>query len=320
MQKRPFIVLVLLISFSWLHATENENFSITIEPYFGLMNGSIHESVTYFNNNERCYESLLTWDIENIKVYGTEINLELSKYFNINFSYLQGKSSISGFMQDYDWLNPFTQKWINDPSDELTNYSKHTNTLNAYSKFLVGGGIIFHLLGKITLIPAFKLNSEFIKLTGSNGFKDYKSDNHEIKRMYGDIISYQQQLTSLLFGSELKIECIPYTLIQLNFYGAFTNLEAYDSHIFRKVLFNDKIYGFFSLESSAKIYFLWQEKYGIGLKGSIQYFPEVFGADWSNSIDAQGVWEIAENAKFGQEYGGSSRFLWQLGLTAFFRF
>lgn len=313
--KKSFIFLCIIFLSSSVFA-EFKQFSVSVEPIYGLMNGSIEESVTYFDDNDvRTYESRLDWDVKNIMLYGATVSFDLYKYLNLNITAVKGISGASGNMQDYDWLNPFTTAWLKDDPEELTNYSFHNNTLNNYSKINYGIGANIYLPAKITLIPKLAYTTEYIKMTGSGGYYTYKTYNWEKIDFPEDqkVISYEQALNSFLFGLSTNIETIPHTFISLDFSIApkMASIEALDTHLARNVKFNDKLYDALDLEGAAKACYLFNNNFGIGVKGFVQYIPNVFGADW---VGYGSYWAEAT------EEGGSNRFLWSVQLSGFIRY
>ena len=181
--KKTVLALLIFSLASFLFSAELTSFSF--EPEFGFLNGKIVENVWYVDviksDTTITYTpssnmSRLDWQLENVPYFGADIKTVFNQNLLIDFHFINAINGSCGIMEDYDWLNPITPEWKDDPPDELTNYSIHTLNLDSLTNIDFKIGKIFYLDTEknISLTPSFGINIETLSFIGINGWKTYK--------------------------------------------------------------------------------------------------------------------------------------------------
>ena len=323
----PFIFLTLLSS---NFALANGNLSIKITPRFELANGIINEYVfdeACLNTDNK--ESQLAWDLKTIPVFGFNADIELHRYVHIDINGSAGIPTRSGYMQDYDWLNSIGStigypEWEleNNPT-ELTNYSKHENTLKKYITFTASLGGNIYLPARITLTPKIAYQYEFIAFDGKNGFNIYKSNKYQKYDYTDKVISYAQEFNSMLLGLTVNISTLPQMFFTADFMISpkMTFLNALDYHYKPRIFypygiaFWDNFTNLFQLQSNITAQYKFNKYHQIGLTGFIQYIPLQKGNTRSNSLTKDQVHAPSGWTDAYINGGGTSRLIWSLGLN-----
>ena len=322
--KRHFLlsVIILLTSISGsLFALDNkyENyFSFRITPQFEIVNGLINEYV--FDENCKNTDnklSELNWHLSSIALFSLQADFDIIKYISVGLSTSFAVPQRSDFMQDSDWQNSTTTGWEKDAPTERTDFSEHVNNLNKFISFTVSAGGNIYLPFNITLVPYVAYQYEFIKFTGSEGYGIYKQDNFNPSDWKGKIISYEQELNSVFLGLKAKLNCIPKTLINLNFSISpkMTIINAIDYHFTRSLAFNDKIKNPLVINSDISAQYAFTKNHSAGFTGKIQYIPLSKGDTYQGKIDSSGELSSDDWKQIGTDTGGTDRFIWSLGLN-----
>lgn len=317
--KRIFIIISFLAQFfalAYAQMTPDADINFSAGFSFGVMNGEINEYVedeNHYNN----HMSQLDWDIKNIKIADINTDILIERTLLIKTDIRFGFAGESGFMQDYDWLNPVS--WPKDPLEELTNYSKHTNILTKYYKISETLGVNLYLPLRITLTPFMMFEKEEIDFDGIDGYSLYKSNNWEEKSFSGNVISYQQDTKMLFFG--LALNFMPFHRAGLQISGAIspkiTDVDAIDRHRLTRVAYWDHVYKGTMYKAQTSLYFN-AYKWRFNLNGEIYYLPEATGFTSQARLDSEGNVLNEFSGNIGD--GGTSRFLQIYSLTAIYRF
>lgn len=300
-------------------AAEGKDFSISVSSY--LMNGIVNEYVfDELTTQSKKLESQLDWDISNIPVIG----VDFEKYFNK--VYIGGNLSVglpkqSGYMQDYDWLNPYYAKWMNDDPDEVTNYSKHTNNLAQYFDFTITAGWIFDISQYFQVTPVAAYNHNLIYMDGFDGYSKYKNENWEERTFSGKVISYKQVINAFALGCILNSNISRFSITDYFAVSPYiTSVDSYDYHWMRSVLFYDMIKSPFKLDEKVSITCRFLDFFKVNLFGATTYIPVSTGKDYAYSINSEGQ-VYSKGSYSGDEVkGGTARFLWCVGLSLGFEF
>ena len=320
MKKAVFLSVFLLISgFRGLWSEENNNpyFSFSITPQFEVANGMIREYV--FDDDIKNIdnkESQLDWNVKTIALFDLQTDFDIIRYLFIGLEGKLGVPQRSDFMQDYDWLN--TLDWPNEDPSELTNFSEHINNLDKYLDFKAKLGTNIYLPAEIKLSPYIAYQYEFIRFSGTGGYKIYKSDNWNKADFTGKVISYEQEKASFLLGLLFQINCIPRAVLKLDFdiSPKTTALNATDYHYVKYTAYLDTFKNLFQLESKMTANYCFTKNHSAGLSGRIQYIPLSKGTTYLRTIDSEGnflddEWRLPSDGG----YGGTERLIWAIGLN-----
>ncbi len=323
---RPFILLfTFLLTTSWLSALDNNYFAFSITPQFEIANGVIKEYVfedACLNIDNK--ESQLDWDVKTIALFGLQADFDIIRYISLGLSASFAVPQSSGFMQDYDWLNSIGgqynhPEWENDDPTECTNFSEHINKLDKYIIFNLSLRGNIYLPAEIKVTPHLGYKYEFIRFTGADGYSNYKWNNHEIQTFSGKVISYEQELHSMLLGLNLEIGCIPRTTINLNFDISpyLTILNATDKHYVSTpaTAYLDKFKKLVLIESGLTAQYTFSKNHAAGINGSLQYEPLSKGNTYSRTINSSGNFTSSSWQALSDCKGGTERFIWSLGLN-----
>ena len=293
--------------------------SFTISPQIGLLNGKIVENVwnvktsttedtiTYYPTTRM---SRLDWEIKNACLFGADTDFHFNDKYSFLISFKNGFPKDCGIMEDYDWLNPFTTEWENDPADELTNYSKHTNYMNGFCF-----GRIFYLdkNNNISLTPRFGFEIEDISFSGIGGWRTYKSENWE-KKQFADkkVISYSQSFIAPVLSLNCDFNFLSYFEATLDLSVLWIKLmNCYDMHHERNALFNDRIEKTWKFGTQGSVFYKINQSHKIGFSGWINFIPESYGFTYSSAT---------ATTPDPTTMGGTNRFLWGYSFTYVFKF
>lgn len=323
------LFISIFITFS-IAALDNDILSFRITPQIGLVNGSINEYVFDEENSKNTdYKiSQLDWDIKNIPVLGVKAEFNILRYIAINLSTSFGIPKISGYMQDYDWLNSYAgidieipTSWIGDDPTELTNYSQHTNELKNYIDFYISAGGNIYLPFNLKLTPFLSYQYESIHLAGKQGFGRYKNKDKtfDIKDYSNNnqVISYLQETNAMFLGLSVKFDNIPHTSLSADFFVSpkMTFLNAIDYHYTRSIAFWDKMSNIWQLKGNIEAQYNFNKYNKAGLFTSIQYIPVSKGDTSKKSINSDGSLSDGKWVMISKNGGGTSRLIWSIGIN-----
>lgn len=320
--KKLFCICILPLSAGTLFASENFNLSLDLD--FGLLNGHVYEYVfDDSNQNTDHMESKLDWDVKNIPYFELSAQADIWKYVYVEADAKIGIPKSSGNMQDYDWLNSMAtsypdipDSWADDPATELTNYSKHNNSLLSYYdvNIFLGGNITIPSTS-VKITPFLNYNYWFIGFDGSNGYREYKIENFERKYYKQSVISYKQEYNSLLLGTTVSATFNQSFFISgsLMFSPMLNFNTSIDNHKTRNDVFIDLINNTFEVKAKVQAKYIYNDLLNFGLKSSIQYIPVAKGADYMNPPQKDGKYYLGKPAEGVQ--GGTSSFLWTLSIS-----
>ena len=313
------IIFSLLSAFYAFSEVKITAFSFA--PEIGFLNGTIVENVWNANVTQSgktltytptTKMSRLDWQFENAVFFGATTELTFNDKINFNFSIKNAIAKDCGVMEDYDWLNPLN--WPNDPADEITNYSKHTNTINSFTLIDFTLGRIFFLGKKknISITPCAGFEVETIDLSGIGGWKTYKSDDWEVIPFKGNVISYSQVYAVPVIKLCSDFNFLKYFETTLNLSAVYIEiLDCLDEHHLRNALFNDRIQDSWKLQAELGLYFKFLQMNKIGIKGSISYIPDSYGFTYSPPEATK---------PDSSTMGGTNRLLWSYSFVYVFKF
>ena len=316
MKKSLFTTLIIFHLVAFIFARDASDCTFTFEPSFGFMNGTIVENVWYVNEQKTqtttTYtptqkQSRLDWQLQNAPYFGMNVDMTFPKKVFFNFDFNTVFSGEFGIMEDYDWLNPI--KWPKDPSDELTNYSIHTNRINQVTqiKVLLGYGFEFDTDFPWKLLPGFGFMVQSCSFEGFGGYKTYKQDNW-VKYNFADItvISYKQNSVAPIVDLKAYID-FDYFDTSINLFTAYIKkLDCVDRHELRSQFFNDRIADVWIFGGTIKAMYKLDSTNKIGLKASVQFSPDAYGFTYSSKTSTK---------PSSGSLGGSSKFLWTYSIV-----
>ena len=319
-------LIILFSSISCLFALDNKiekYFSFTINHRFEIASGVINEYVfdkACLNTDNKL--SQLDWNIKALAVFNLNTDFNILKYGNLSLSCSLAVPQRSDYMQDYDWENSIGDQmghpeWMDDDPTENTSFSEHVNHLDKYINYQVslGGNIYLPLEIKITPYAAYYY--EFIKFSSSQGYGIYKSYDFEVYPFTGKVISYEQQINTVLFGIKLKADCIPRTSINIDFNISpnLAKLNAIDYHLTRNKAFNDRFNTLTLINSELTALYRFTKNHRAGFSGKIQYIPLKKGDTFEGTTNSEGKITSNNWTQAGKDSGGTERFIWTFGFN-----
>lgn len=319
-----FISFLCVLFFQAQMYCEESKLKVSIAPELGFLSGEIVENVWYVNSSENGSKTTLTpttrmsrldWQIENSFNWGFNTDFTFNNKYTFLFSIKNAISQNCGVMEDYDWLNPITRGWLNDPADELTNYSIHTNYMNNYTHINFMIGRIFYLgqNKNIGLTPLFGIDIENISMSGISGWYTYKKDNW--KKFYFDdekVISYSQSYAAPILLLNADFNFARYFEVCLGLSAVWIKeLDCIDLHHAKNTYYNDRIENAWNFGAELKFFFKIKERNKIGIKGGINYIPDAYGFTYNSKTDT-----MPDTTSLG----GTSRLIWNYSLVYVFRF
>ena len=279
-----------------------------------------------FCRNKDNVESRLDWDVKNIALFKIRGDFDILDYVYTGLDFSIAVPGKSGQMQDYDWLNSVggtygsNIDWFNDPPDENTDYSCHTNNLEKYMSFSFALGGNIHLPYEIKVSPFISYDYDYIGFYASDGWGIYKANDWEQTDFYGKVIAYKQETNAFSLGAKVQSTAVPRTWLYSDFSvsPALTFTNAIDHHYSYEdpksgAAYWDKFTYLWQLKANLKAQFIFNENHSAGLAGFIQYIPRQKGITYSKEITngrlARGAWaELPVN-------GGLERFIWSVSLS-----
>ena len=303
---------------SGLFALDSNYLSFRITPLFEIATGRITEYVFDPNcKNTDNKISELDWNVSTIALAGFSADFEIIRYLHLGLQTKFGVGQRSDFMQDYDWLNSVTPAWQDEDPAENTNFSEHINKLDKAVDFKISAGGNLYLPLEMQLTPYLSYKYEFIRFTATGGYSEYKQNNYEKKQFEGNVISYEQEINTLLLGLNFQAKGIPRTRIMMDFAISpyLTSLKATDYHYLRNTAFRDSFKNLLQIESDLCAQYCFTKNHAAGIYGRIQYIPLSQGTTAYTSIDKQGNF-LSDNWTDDESgFGGTERFIWSLGLN-----
>ena len=308
--KRTILSLIFVIFSFSAFAVNWEDFSLSVEPLFGLKCGQIDEYVflkeSNFSNDKL---SELNWEIKPELYYGIKIQGAWRRFFEESY-FSTGIPMETGLMMDSDWQNnqPTAVALENAQGRNYkTAYSEHDNHLDYDINFGFKGGYKFKIFDWFTAKPAIAFEYQNIKFTGKNGKGWYgygsdenqsfrakngyyaaynDSENQTVIKFSGRIITYNRIADYLWLGSDFSF-IIPceflknFTFDTGFFFAPYVYAVSYDSHLGREYDFADKTTGFFAafkwnLGTEYKI----NERHSILLSANYFYMRVLRGDDY----------------------------------------
>lgn len=239
-----------------------KDFSLAVEPLFGLRYGQLDEYVFLKESNYSDDKlSELNWELKPELYYGLKVHGGWKDFFaETTLSF--GIPMKTGLMKDSDWFNSQTYAVTTANAaghDYKTCYSEHDNHLDYDINFNFKGGYQFLIRDFVNIKPAFAFDYENIKFTGiagqglygnsiSNNYWAAYNDksNNGLMKFSGRVITYRRELYLLWLGSDFSVK-LPrnFTVTTGFFFAPYVHALSFDSHLTKDVDYADKTTGFF---------------------------------------------------------------------------
>lgn len=255
-------LVALIFAFVSLAGGFADDFSLSIEPVFGIRSGQLDE---YVFVNECAYDddklSELNWHFDREFYIGAKVEGAWKFIFastELNFAIPMR----TGLMMDSDWLN--VQSKNAEDYQYKTNYSISDNYLDSDFNFSIKTGFNFPLLDfpilSLSLKPfvgfdynSIKFNAKYGNAwygkSNSKGFSSpYDDEENQIVYTFDDkVISYERQTYIFWLGFDGEVDFSKAFSISTGFqFSPYIYAESIDTHWLTKYMFGDKTPGFFS--------------------------------------------------------------------------
>ena len=296
--------------------------SISFEPEFGFLNGTIIENVWYAkktnSNTSTVYTpttklSRLDWQLQNTPYFGLDFTTVFNEHLLFDFNIFTALSRDCGIMEDYDWKKE-------DQPNHLTNYSIHTNALESYSNiyFTIGYILKINAVFPISITPSFGIDFYEFDFTGRSGYKMYEDDNWE-KEYFSDeiVIEYTQSYVCphLSISADFDFTSFFETKLVAGI-SYIDEYNAYDIHEVRHIYFNDRIKQAWLFDGKLQLSYKINRTHKLSLNGTINYMPDAYAFTY---ISTTTINNFSENPD-ATNLGGTSRLMWSYGINYTYTF
>ena len=309
--KKTFSKILIFLITSICVFAEVKLTEFSFAPEVGFLNGKIVENVWYvqtsITNNTMTFRpttrmSRLDWQPENAFFFGTATELSFNDKYKFSFSFKNAITGDSGIMEDYDWLNPIF--WPNDPEDETTNYSIHTNHLKNFTLVQFSLGRIFNLNKNKSIIitPHFGMQVNTFDFTGLDGWSTYKKNKWQKNYFTNKVISYSQNFIAPLLGFTANIHFLKYFEANIDLSTLYVyEIDCMDIHYLTKNTYNDRIENAWKFNAELGLFYKLNKNNRFGFRGTISYIPDSYGFTYPSSEATK---------PDTTTIGGTSRLLW----------
>ncbi|WP_296322218.1 hypothetical protein [Treponema sp. UBA3813] len=321
MKKCLSVLIFAFLSFSTF-AVSLDDFSLSVEPLFGMKYGQIDEYVflkkSNFSNDKL---SELNWEIQPEWYYGFNIHGGLKQFF-VETGLKFGVSGKTGQMMDSDWFNAQTSSMPHGVSskkaaghDYKTHYSEHDNNLDYDINFNIKGGYEFRIFEIFGIKPSLSYDYQNIKFTGRNGkgwyglgrnrkfydLYEYYAAYDDTANQYsqefsGRVITYQRELSLFWLGSDFSVDLpLHFSVTAGFFFAPYVYAVSYDCHLTTNIDYADLTKGSFSA-------FKWNlgatynitPKHSVSLNAEYLYMRVLRGKDYFKQASSNTYKESSE--------------------------
>ncbi|MBQ9205779.1 MAG: omptin family outer membrane protease [Treponema sp.] len=301
--KKIFLSLAFVFFSVSAFSASSKDFSLSVEPLFGMKWGQIDEYV-FCNNCEYDDDkwSELNWEIKPELYYGLKIRGGWKGFFE-ETHFMAGIPMETGIMHDSDWQN-VQYSGLADYQYK-TSYSKSDNYLDYDFIFGFKGGYEFKIKEIFKIKPAVAFDYQNIKFTAKNGIAWYgESSNGYYKPYYtatpetfknmlqnynGQDISYKRVAYYFWLGSNFSVDLPYHFIVNTEFFiSPYLYMESFDSHLLRGTDFADRTPGNFAafkwnLGAEYKI----TERHSILLNAQYFYMRVLRGDDFMKTASSK---------------------------------
>ena len=331
-KKNSTVFIVFLILSNSLFGLNKDIFNLNTSLHFGLLNGTINEYV--FSDESKNTDNLMSrldWDVYFVPFIQGDVNLTFFKYIHLGLNGRIGIPTVSGYMQDYDWLNStppseIYEHWKKEDPTELTNYSIHNNEINLYFNWGIELGGNINTPIDLNIIPYIGFQNDYIEMAAYGGYGLYKPYQESKHPFDGKVISYSQLLYAMSIGLKLNYDICNIVPVRFNLkiVPLVGKMTALDMHYTRSdkspygLAFGDFYENPLIYEFNLSVGYKVNKHLNFSLSSFIQYMPLIKGVTGNGAIDKNGrppkVIPISKGAM-----GGAGRFIYSVSLGAQFR-
>ena len=300
MKKFLSALILAFLSFS-AFAVSLEDFSLSVEPLFGMKWGQIDEYVFFKNSNQSSDKlSELNWEIKPEFYCGLKIRGGWKGFFE-ETHFTAGIPMKSGQMMDSDWLNILYTS-ASGGNTLKTNYSESDNYLDYDFIFGLKSGYEFQIKEIFKIRPALAFEYQNIKFTGKNGKAwygnsksgggkyAYDDTEHQIIHDFSgqEVVSYQRIADYIWLGSDFSLDLPMNFSVNAGFFLApYVYAISYDNHLLTKNDYADKTVGIFSaFKWNLGVNYNISKRHSISINASYFYMSEIRGDDYSKTSSA----------------------------------
>ncbi len=259
MKKIISALIFITLSFSGF-ALSSEDFSLSVEPLFGMKWGQIDE---YVFLKECTYDddklSELNWEIKPEFYGGAKVSGSWKKFFG-ELQFSAGFPMQTGLMMDSDWLNADTAGL--EDYQYKTNYSESDNYLDYDYTFEIKAGYDFEpykndfLRVSVKPFAGLYFNSiSFDAEGGSYWYGETVNGTYQLpwndsstkeEHFTGKVISYKRTSYIFWLGFDSDIELSKNFILNAGFkFSPYLYAESIDTHWLKQKMFADKTPGYF---------------------------------------------------------------------------
>lgn len=293
--KRLLLSLALAFFSFPIFAVSLKDFSLSVEPLFGMKYGQIDEYV-FLKASKQSSDKLseLNWEIKPELQYGIKIRGGWLGFFEESH-FIAGIPMKTGAMSDSDWQN--IQYVTSSGGDEVkTNYSESDNNLDYDISFGFKGGYEFRIFDIFRIRPSIAFEYQNIKFTGRNGeawygssksgggYYPYDDTAHQETHDFSGqrVITYQRISDYLWLGSDFSLDLpINLSVTAGFFFAPYVYAISYDSHLLTKKDYADKtIDSFAAFKWNFGLEYKIYGRHSLALTASYFYMPVIRGSTY----------------------------------------
>ncbi|MGN0740198.1 MAG: hypothetical protein ACI4LX_08530 [Treponema sp.] len=286
---------------------DGKNFTLSVEPCFGMRNGILNEFVyaNAMSDNREYHLSVLDWELRSALYYGADADVGFSN-FHIVASWKSFIPNSFGRMYDSDYMQDYY--YGTNRTDLRTNYSVSENHVISGLNLALAFKYEFNVNKYFSISPVIEVSYENYFFKAKNGTAYYGSayegysdekhfyayddvENRDVYSLPGDHIDLRRYDFFTWIGFEtlfrtndgrwifsLNLACSPYTYIY-----------THDSHLLRSLYFIDISQGVFSVfKGKTFAQFNITEKFGVRLSVAGLFSAELKGIEYiSKSFDGE---------------------------------
>ena len=256
MKKLLLSAAILFLSFQ-AFSLSVKDFSLSVEPLFGMKYGQIDEYVFLKKSNFSDDKlSELNWEIKPLLYYGVKISGSYKGFFEESH-FTAGIPMKTGLMKDSDWLNAGLGITPEKAAGRnyKTCYSEHDNILDYDISFGFKAGYDFSVMDIFSIKPSLAFQYENIRFTGEGGKGLYGYDSYnngegyyqsykDVKKFIGfsgRVITYKRVSDYLWLGSDFSVKLPKNFEVNTGFFVApYVYAVSYDSHLAKQYDYADK--------------------------------------------------------------------------------
>jgi len=206
---------------------KEKKYSFSFGPLAGFVYGQSFEYVYPLYTPAEIL-SELTWDMKPVFYLGIQMDYGRSGFmsgagFFASLVFKAGFPTDSGKMEDRDWLSMH--------NTNLTNYSEHTNKITQFLWLDFSAGVSIPIADIFYIKPLLTFSWMHFSFSARDGYRTYASEDWEVIRFYGEVITYRQDWLLLSPGISAGIYIGSLLHLEISFkYSPFTYCAAEDNH------------------------------------------------------------------------------------------